>query len=60
MAYGEEETVDGYVDILFVGLALALHEMGALHTVLSEEADGVVLEQDLDVLTLFDTLLHHL
>ena len=60
MAYGEEETVDGNIDLLFVGLTLALYEMGALYTVLSEEANGVVLEQDLDVLALFDTLLHHL
>ena len=60
MADGEEESVDLDVDHLFVGLALALHKVGTLDAVLAEEADGVVLKQNLDVLAFADTLLHDL
>ena len=34
--------------------------MGSLDAFFTEETDGVVLEEDLDVLALHDTLLHHL
>ena len=60
MTDGEEEAVDGNVNHLLIGLALALHEMSTLNPVFTEEAQRVVLEQNLDVLTIHHALLHHL
>ena len=60
MADGEEEAIDSDIDKLLVGLATTTDEMGALDTVVTEETEGVVLEEDLDILAVADALLHHL
>ena len=48
MAYGEEESVDGNVEVLFVFGADVFNEVGAFEVLLTEEAGGVGVEQDLD------------
>ena len=57
---GQEETIDGQVVALLVGLTLALDKVCALNTVLAVQAKGVVLKEHLDILGFHDTFLHHL
>ena len=59
MADGEEESVDGNVDHLLVGFALAFHQVSTLDTVLTKQSHGVVLKQYLNILGILHALLHH-
>ena len=60
MTNSQEETVNLDIYKLFVGLTLAFYQMSAFYAILTKETKGIVLEQDFDVLTFHDSLLHHL
>ena len=60
MADGKEEAVDLDVKhLLFVG-AFEFHKLGTLHAIFAKEAESVAVEENLDILFLSDTALHHL
>ena len=56
---GEEEAVDGDVVMFLVSLTLALNDVSTLYAVLTEEALGVVLIENLNLLVVLHALLHN-
>ena len=60
MAYGEEKPVDVDVEMTFVWLSLAFHDMGTLQDLISEKAGCVAIKQNLYVVALFQAVLQHL
>ena len=60
MTDGEEEAVNRNIIMTLVGFAFALHQMNTLYPVLTIETDGIMLEENLDVLRIHHPFLHHL
>ena len=46
--------------MMLVGFALALHQMNTLYPILTIKTGGVMLEENLDVLRIHHSFLHHL
>ena len=60
MTDSEEETIHGNIVMTLVGFALTLYQMNTLYPVLTIETDGIMLEEDLDILRIHHPFLHHL
>ena len=58
MADGQEETVDGQVVALLIGLTLTPHKMSALHTILAIKAQCVGFVENLDLGVLLHAFAH--
>ena len=60
MTDSEEESVDSDIEMLFIIFSEITHDVRTLYAVLTEETFSIAIEKHLDILTLLDTLGHHI